>query len=243
MANNNKKGWLLWLLIFLPYLLVVGGIFYYFKKVEEIQNSSFVLINKADMTLSLFDYRGKLIQKSGIATGKVSGNKKNKGDLKTPEGVFRIVEIQDASNWSHDFKDDTLGDIKGAYGPYFIRLDVPGQKGIGIHGTHDSNSIGTRASEGCIRMHNDDVRKLAHLVRSSCVVVITPGLEDVKSNAIDTIISAKNVKENSKQTNKVKLPELDSVNKKVSNKINKKTKNKITTTNQDKKQEKNKNKK
>ena len=185
MLSKNSKSSVLWFFIFLPYLLVIAGIFYYLKKVEEIKNSSFVIINKADMTLSLYDYTGNLLQKSEVATGKVFGDKKVKGDVKTPEGVFSVIDIQDASNWTHDFKDDTLGDIKGAYGPYFIRLGVPGQNGIGIHGTHDSSSIGTRASEGCIRMQNQEIRKLVPKIKQSTIVVIVPGIEDVKENKAD----------------------------------------------------------
>ena len=89
------------------------------------------------------------------------------------------------------FKSDSLGAITGAYGPYFIRLDVPGQKGIGIHGTHDDNSIGSRASEGCIRMHNKDLIMLVKNITTASVVVITPGIEDVQANTIqptDTIV-------------------------------------------------------
>src|SRR5947208_1849650 len=113
----------------------------------KIKHSTFILIKKQDMMLSLYSYEGELLQESKIACGKNFGSKENMGDKKTPEGVFTVSEIQDASAWSHDFNDN-LGVIKGAYGPYFIRLNVPGQKGIGIHGTHDPNSIGTRVSEG-----------------------------------------------------------------------------------------------
>ena len=42
-------------------------------------------------------------------------------------------------------------------GRYFIKL----QKGLGIHGTNQPNSIGQAASWGCIRMREEDVRQLA----------------------------------------------------------------------------------
>jgi lipoprotein-anchoring transpeptidase ErfK/SrfK len=112
------------------------------------------------MKLSQYNFKGELLQQSAIATGKSYGNKSKIGDLRTPEGIFNISEVVDASDWKHDFKDDSLGEIAGAYGPFFIRLDVPGQKGIGIHGTHDNNSLGTRASEGCIRLKNEDLEQL-----------------------------------------------------------------------------------
>ena len=62
--------------------------------------------------------------------------------------------------------------IAGAYGPYFIRLLTPPHRGIGIHGTHAPESIGTRATEGCIRMNNDDLRELRPYVEPGMKVEI-----------------------------------------------------------------------
>ncbi|MDR1601525.1 MAG: hypothetical protein LBS42_03755 [Tannerella sp.] len=51
--------------------------------------------------------------------------------MKTPEGMFNISDIHNASGWEHDFA-DWKGEITGAYGPYFIRLLTLGHKGIGM---------------------------------------------------------------------------------------------------------------
>ena len=166
----------------IPLLLLVGVSYWYFEQLNKIKNSNFIIINKADMTLSQYNYRGDLLNQFKVATGKNFGNKIKKGDCKTPEGVFTIEEVVDASLWSHDFKGDRQGAIKGAYGPFFIRLKVPGQKGIGIHGTHDNTSIGKRASEGCIRLNNNDLIELVKNINTNAVVAITPGNEDVKIN-------------------------------------------------------------
>jgi capsule polysaccharide export protein KpsC/LpsZ len=61
-------------------------------------------------------------------------------------------------------------------------LNIPNQKGIGIHGTHDNSSIGKRISEGCIRLNNNDLIKLVNNIKNNAVVVITPSIEDVKFN-------------------------------------------------------------
>ena len=191
MKKANRKNLVLWSLIFIPYLLLIPAAIWYFNKLNTIEHSSFVVINKAEMMLYHYKYNGTLLQKSQIATGKNFGNKETKGDNRTPEGVFNIVGVEDASTWTHDFKSDSLGAITGAYGPYFIRLDVPGQKGIGIHGTHDNKSIGTRASEGCIRLHNEDLIKLVKNISTASVVLITPSIEDIQANTIkqtDTIV-------------------------------------------------------
>jgi hypothetical protein len=182
MPPLKKKDALQWGLILLPYLLLIPATIWYFKKLDNVDHSAFIVINKADRLLSLYNYKGELLQQSGVATGKNPGNKSVVGDNKTPEGIFTIASIENAAHWSHDFKDDTLGTIQGAYGPWFIRLNVPGQKGIGIHGTHDANSIGERASEGCIRMRNEDLIQLVGQLKKASVVVITPGVEDIQVN-------------------------------------------------------------
>lgn len=170
------------IVFFTPFILLIGISYWYFEQLNKIQNSKFIIINKADMTLSQYNYRGDLLHQFKVATGKNFGNKIEKGDCKTPEGVFTIEEVVDASSWTHDFKGDKQGAIKGAYGAFFIRLNVPGQKGIGIHGTHDNSSLGKRASEGCIRLNNNDLIELVKNINTNAVVVITPGNEDVTIN-------------------------------------------------------------
>ena len=36
----------------------------------------------------------------------------------------------------------------------------PGANGLGIHGTNEEATIGTKCSNGCLRMRNDDVIEL-----------------------------------------------------------------------------------
>jgi hypothetical protein len=116
----------------------------------------------------LHHYRdGKLLTSYKVALGKNPEDKAKVGDNATPEGHFQIDFINDSSTWSHDFGDGK-GSIKGAYGPFFIGIKTSASgtfsgkawTGIGIHGTHDPASIGTNASEGCIRMHNNELLKL-----------------------------------------------------------------------------------
>ena len=117
-----------------------------------------IKVNKAEYTLTL--YKGDEVVKTyPIAVGRNTGDKQRVGDNRTPTGDFKIVSIENASKWTHDFRDGK-GKIAGAYGPWFLRLDAKGWKGIGIHGTHDPDSRGTNATEGCIRLSNDDIDEL-----------------------------------------------------------------------------------
>jgi hypothetical protein len=139
-----------------------------------------ISIKKQEFKLYLFQGTN-IVKIYPIATGKNPGDKVRGGDFRTPLGKFYIKQIQDSSSWEHDFHDGK-GSIKGAYGPWFLRLYTgsdrtksgKGWKGIGIHGTHDPSSIGTMASEGCIRMNNEDVSELKSLVRIGTSVTIDP---------------------------------------------------------------------
>jgi lipoprotein-anchoring transpeptidase ErfK/SrfK len=44
--------------------------------------------------------------------------------------------------------------------------------GIAIHGTHDPSSVGTNASEGCVRMNNNDLQELKRIVKVGTAVTI-----------------------------------------------------------------------
>ena len=154
---------------------------YYQGVISKIENANILVISKQDMRLSLISYKGDTLFCAPIAVGKAYGNKRKRGDMRTPEGVFQVVDIQDASHWTHDFGDGK-GEIAGAYGNHFIRLAVPGHTGIGIHGTHAPESIGPRATEGCIRLNNDDLERLVELIYPPLTVVITPAAGDERVN-------------------------------------------------------------
>lgn len=145
-----------------------------------------IKVHKQSYTLELFEEGNAVpLKVYGVAVAKNPGDKQMTGDNRTPTswgsavaiparyagaamGVpstqvpFVVEEICDASYWTHDFGDGK-GVIEGAYGPWFISLDT-GWIGIGIHGTHDPASIGTMASEGCIRLRNEDVAELKQLI-------------------------------------------------------------------------------
>ena len=184
--NINKRHIILYVVlgvvILLPYIGFIALNKWYSNKAEEIKYARFIIVDKANMTLSMYDYRGEEQMNIPMACGKVYGDKQKRGDMRTPEGVFHVVSIEDASEWAHDFGDGN-GPVEGAYGPLFIRLECPGHKGIGIHGTHLPESLGTRASEGCIRLDNNDLLRLAEQVHTGMVVAILPSESDVKENA------------------------------------------------------------
>lgn len=184
----KHKRIILLAILFIAFSLPYAGLVFTVKHFEKervlIKNAEFVIVDKQRMTLQMYDFKGNLTFSAPIACGRNLGNKKEKGDLRTPEGVFHVVSIEEASGWSHDFKDGN-GVIDSAYGPWFIRLDTPGHRGIGIHGTHAPESLGTRATEGCIRLKNEDVVKLKEKVHVGMTVVITPSTDDVAVDVVE----------------------------------------------------------
>lgn len=179
------------IVIALPYLGLWGVRCMYNQKFNRIANARFIIVDKEQMSLHLIDYQGEEVCSYGICCGRNYGNKHEIGDMKTPEGIFRITDIEDASTWSHDFKDGN-GRVEGAYGPWFLRLAVPGHKGIGIHGTHKPQSIGTRDTEGCIRLNNSDITDLKTKVNKGMVVIVLPSYVDLIVSHQDSLASLNN---------------------------------------------------
>ena len=124
---------------------------------------TFIVISKKDLKLTVYaPVKGDTlpVAQFPVCLSKNKGQKQGKGDMKTPESEpgppFTISQIQNASTWTHDF-----GDGRGAilaYGNWFLRLVTPGHSGIGIHGsTGNEESVPGRASEGCIRLRDNDI--------------------------------------------------------------------------------------
>jgi hypothetical protein len=141
-----------------------------------------ILVSKQDLKLRMIKYHDSTMLTFPIATGLNPGDKKKSGDKKTPEGIFTVYAIHDASDWDYDFKDGK-GKIKGSYGNYFVRFKE--HYHIGIHGTHRPETIGTRTTEGCIRMQNENIERIIPVIsRSKTLIIVTPAIEDVIENSI-----------------------------------------------------------
>jgi len=78
---------------------------------------------------------------------------------------------------------ETLPGVRGGFlGTYILPITgfsetlnefAGGDGRVAIHGTSLPALIGTRASHGCVRLHNRDVNRLARLARSGTPVAIT----------------------------------------------------------------------
>ena len=150
----------------------------------QVKENCFIVISKPELKLYVCEVVGndtvRLVEYP-VCMGKNLGQKQKKGDMRTPhctwDAPFVITEIVNASNWSHDF-----GDGRGsilAYGNWFMRLKTPGFSGIGIHGsTNNEESVPGRASEGCIRLRNDDLDILKEQYAFKGMVVVIKAEEE-----------------------------------------------------------------
>ena len=129
-------------------------------------NEPRIVVRKGECVLELVtDDR---IERFAVAIGRNpdGADKRAEGDMRTPEGEFEIVSVEDSSEWEHE----------GArvYGPFFMRLACDPWEGIGIHGTDDPAVAGSKSTRGCIRMRNEDLEALVLLAGVGTRVTIVP---------------------------------------------------------------------
>ena len=82
----------------------------------------------------------------------------------TPSGLYSIQNKAVDPVWSVP-DEDWAGDLRGRAIPPGLKNPIKARwmgiyDGAGIHGTDQEESIGTRASRGCIRMRISDVKDL-----------------------------------------------------------------------------------
>lgn len=130
--------------------------------------STVITIEQSSFTLRLFK-RLKVVRTYKVAVGQP--------DYPTPRGLFAIQSKQVNPVWSVP-NSPWAGELAGttvtggsASNPLKARwMGVSGS--VGIHGTGQGYSIGTRASHGCIRMHVSDVVALYKRVPLGTPVLI-----------------------------------------------------------------------
>ncbi len=118
-----------------------------------------IRIDKSKNVLVLYS-NDEAVKKYSVATGKKNC---------TPVGEFKITDKLVHPTW---FKTGAIlppGSPENALGTRWMGLDKPA---YGIHGTIEPKSIGTQASEGCIRMLNEEVEELYSIVPVGTKVII-----------------------------------------------------------------------
>jgi lipoprotein-anchoring transpeptidase ErfK/SrfK len=120
-----------------------------------------VVIDTGDRRLELYR-AGRRVMRVPVAVGKAG--------TPTPHGASFAIAERIATNIPGAF----LGPIVFPLTAYSEKLNefAGGDGRVAIHGTSLPHLIGTRASNGCIRMYNADVQRLARSIRLGTPVTI-----------------------------------------------------------------------
>lgn len=154
----------------------------YCERLLNNQFKHFIIVDKGKMRVELYDKYGRLKRSYPCACGRGFGNKRSKGDCRTPEGFFRAASPRNSSDWHYTDENGKRSEKAGQYGPRFVRIITPGYSSIGIHGTDAPWSIGGRRSHGCIRIKNENILELARFVEKGMPVIVLPGPRDEEVN-------------------------------------------------------------
>jgi LysM repeat protein len=83
---------------------------------------------------------------------------------KTPVAEFTVDEKQKNPDWYSPHGLIPFGDPKNILGKFFVKFRHEAHQGFGAHGTPMPETIGTQASDGCIRMYDADIEDFFKVV-------------------------------------------------------------------------------
>lgn len=137
------------------------------KKEVAAEYPSYLTLDRGTFTLRLFQHL-KLTKEYTVAVG-MEG-------LETPEGLYEIQEKEVNPPW-HVPNSPWAGDLAGQTIPPGPEDPIKARwmgifEGAGIHGTEETESLGTAGSHGCIRMAIPDVIELYPLVEVGTPIYI-----------------------------------------------------------------------
>jgi lipoprotein-anchoring transpeptidase ErfK/SrfK len=116
---------------------------------------SYLTLDRSNFTLKLWKHL-ELAKSYTVAVG-MEG-------LETPEGLYHIEAMEENPVW-HVPESDWAGSLAGETIPPGPENPIKARwmaifEGAGIHGTEETESLGSAASHGCVRMAIPDVEEL-----------------------------------------------------------------------------------
>lgn len=141
---------------------------------EATEQSKMIIINKKTNQLGFYE-EGLLTNVFPVATGRQR--------TFTPEGNFNVVNK--LVNPSYYKMNIPGGSPYNPLGTRWLGLSAPGGT-YGIHGNSNPSSIGTYASNGCIRLHNKDILWLYDQVPVGTPVIIVWNDINLNQGFVDT---------------------------------------------------------
>ena len=119
-----------------------------------------IFVDKSQNILTVFFDDGKIFKTYDVATGENNS---------TPIGTFKIINRLKDPVWYTQGARVPAESPDNILGSRWLGLSV---EGYGIHGTVDPDSVGRQATQGCIRMLNEDVEELYVIIPTGIEVTI-----------------------------------------------------------------------
>ena len=154
----------------------------YYESIEYV-----MICNKALKDIKLYDtQKASLLFNSNVFVGKLSGDKKVEGDLKTPIGAYDFTQ--------------RITNVDPFYGPLALTTNYPNTydkslgktgHGIWIHGL-PLNQERDDFTQGCIALDNTKIKALDNqiTIKNSILVISEEKLETVSKNDISLVLSS-----------------------------------------------------
>lgn len=116
----------------------------------------------------VYVYRGNEVEVSyPVAVGREG--------WETPTGTFQVFDMVRNPGWTNPFTRELVPPgPTNPLGERWIAFWTDGKDYIGFHGTPNRESVGRAVSHGCIRMLNEDVRRLYDAVAPGTQVIVLP---------------------------------------------------------------------
>lgn len=129
------------------------------QKLKVIKGPFSAVVDLSDFELTVH-HHGYYVRRYPVGIGKNNS---------TPVGKFTVLnKVVDPQYTDPEGQVVAADDPENPLGERWIDLG----DGYGIHGTIDPESIGTAASRGCIRLHNDDIAEVYNLLTVGSEVTI-----------------------------------------------------------------------
>ncbi len=139
-----------------------------------------ILVDKANRTLYVAQRQKrnyKILYEFPVSVGLIQGNKVERGDMRTPEGIYKVIDV----------KFDK--ELPAKYGPMAFVLSYPTSRdrllgktgsGIWLHGT--GQRILTPDTKGCVELTDKGIVDLSMFLAYNTPIFIFPERRPLKKN-------------------------------------------------------------
>ncbi|HEY9704721.1 MAG TPA: L,D-transpeptidase [Allocoleopsis sp.] len=135
------------------------------KKTVKTQKKEIKLVVDLSDRYVYYYENNQMINKYPVSIGKE--------DWETPTGEFKITEKKRNPSWIQPLTGEIIpAGENNPLGDRWIGFWSDGLHKIGFHGTNKEYAVGEANSHGCLRMKNEDIRKIYSLVSIGTAVIV-----------------------------------------------------------------------